>query len=235
MKKLFCIFGLSIFYLECSSGGENIVPVVESPPPFSAILSIPVNGSVCVEGQSSSSTMADVDFAWTLSKDTDFYEIIVTNLLNLTNISKTVKGDKTTISLSKGIPYSWQIISKSDKVKQTASSALWKFYLAGDGISTYAPFPATATSPTPGSSITAIAGKVNLAWIGSDPDSKILSYEIFIDMDVNKVYNHNMTPLKSSNPNLLVNVSSGMTYYWSIKTSDGAQSSFSVVYSFRVN
>jgi len=235
MKHINIIVFMSLWFFACSSGGENVVPVTTSPPPVAATLALPSNGTVCLEGQSVSATWADVSFSWTVAKDTDYYDLVVTNLLNFTSSTKTVNGDKTTMTLNKGIPYSWQIISKSNKVKETASSAVWKFYLAGDGTSTYAPFPATAISPTSGSSISATGGKVNLTWLGSDPDSKTLTFEIFIDTDVAKVTNRSVASIKSTTASLTVNVNAASTYYWCIKTSDGTQSSYSMVYGFRTN
>ena len=235
MKKLAIIVFISFWIFACSSGGENVVPVLTSPPPVAATLALPANGTVCLEGQSVSATFADVSFSWSVAKDTDFYDLVVTNLVNFTSSTKTVNGDKTTMSLNKGVPYSWQIISKSNKVKETAASPVWKFYLAGDGASSYAPFPATAISPASGSSVSATGGKINLTWAGSDPDSKTLSYEIFIDTDLVKVTNRSVTAIKSTTPSLTVNANAGSTYYWCIKTSDGTQSSYSMVYGFRTN
>lgn len=235
MKHLAILVFMSAWFFACSSGGENVVPVTTSPPPVAATLALPANGTICLEGQNASATGADVNFSWSVAKDTDYYDIVITNLLNFTSTTKTVNGDKTTVTLNKGIPYSWQIISKSNKVKETASSAVWKFYLAGDGTSTYAPFPATAVSPAAGSSLSATGGKVNLTWLGTDPDSKTLSYEIFIDTDMAKVSSRSVPSIKSTIAALTVNVNAASTYYWCIKTSDGTQSSYSMVYGFRTN
>ena len=235
MKHIAIIIFMSLCFFACSSGGENVVPVVTSPPPVAANLSLPANGTVCLEGQSVSMSYSEVSFSWSVAKDTDSYDIIVTNLLNFIISTKTVNGDKTTMTLNKGVPYSWKIISKSNKVKETAASSVWKFYLAGDGASTYAPFPASAISPVSGSSQNAMGGKVNLTWAGSDPDSKTLTYEIFLDTDASKVSNRTVASLKSTTASLSVNVNPASTYYWCIKTSDGTQSSYSMVYGFRTN
>jgi hypothetical protein len=164
------------------------------------------------------------------------YDLVVTNLNTSAHTIKSANVDnKATVTLLRGTPYRWQVISKSSKSKDTASSEVWKFYVAGDGVSTFAPFPASVISPVSGVTVIAdAAGKVNLIWSGSDPDSKVLKYEVYIDTDQAKVLTRQVAPSLTSNTNLLVNVKSGSVYYWSIKTSDGILSSYSIPYSFRV-
>jgi hypothetical protein len=180
--------------------------------------------------------MSDVSFSWSPAKDSDSYDLVITNLNNSTNTTKSINSDtKTIVSLLKATPYSWLVISKSNKSKETATSESRKFYLAGDGASTFSPFPASIIAPKSGANVTSNAGKVNLSWSGSDPDSKVLSYEIYLDTDPEKVLNRQVSPIKTPNSNLLVEVKSGTVYYWSVKTSDGVLSSYSIPYSFKVN
>jgi len=231
------IIWISLLIFACSKGGEKITPaVVVVPPPTAAALTLPANNTVCYEGKNTYFSTADVEFSWSTAKDTEIYDLVVTNLNTLTNATKSVNSDnKATVTLMRGTPYRWQVISKSNKSKETASSEVWKFYLAGDGASSYAPFPASIIAPVSGSSVTPNAGKVNLIWSGADPDSNVLSYEIYMDTDQAKVLTRQVAPIVTTNTNLWVTVKSGNVYYWSVKTSDGILSSYTIPYSFRVN
>jgi hypothetical protein len=232
------ILWISLLIFACSKGGETITPavVVVVPPPTAAALSLPANNTVCYEGTNVSSLTSDVSFSWSTAKDTEVYDLVITNLNTLTNTTKSVNSEnKATVTLYKGTPYRWQVISKSNKSKETASSEVWKFYLAGEGASTFAPFPAVMIAPVSGASVIPNAGKVNLIWSGADPDSKVLTYEIYIDTDQAKVLNRQVAPSVTASSNLLVTVKSGSVYYWSVKTTDGILSSYTIPYSFRVN
>jgi hypothetical protein len=231
------IIWISFLIFSCTEGGETITPVPKVvPPPTAAVLTLPANNSVCYEGNNTVATTADVEFTWSKAKDTEVYDLVVTNLNTSVNTTKSGNSDtKATITLLRGTPYRWQVISKSKNTKDTASSEVWKFYLAGDGVSTFAPFPATVIAPLSGVTVTAdAAGKVNLIWSGADPDSKVLKYEVYVDTDQVKVLNRQVAPNPTTNTNFLVNVKSGSVYYWSVKTSDGILSSYSIPYSFRV-
>ena len=235
--KYLGILWISLLIFACSKGSETITPaVVVVPPPTAAALTLPANNTVCYEGANISSLTSDVSFSWAAAKDTEIYDLVVTNLNTLTNTTKSVNSDnKATVTLLRGTPYRWQVISKSNKSKETASSDVWKFYLAGDGASTFAPFPALIIAPVSGASVTPNAGKVNLIWSGADPDTKVLNYEIYIDTDQTKVLNRLVAPSATTSSNLWVNVISGTVYYWSVKSSDGILSSYTIPYSFRVN
>jgi len=231
------ILWISLLLFACSKGGETITPAaVVVAPPTAAGLTLPANNTVCYEGNNVTSLTSDVSFSWSTAKDTDVYDLVITNLNTLTNTTKSVNSEnKATVTLYKGTPYRWQVISKSNKSRETASSEVWKFYLAGDGASTFAPFPALIIAPVSGASVTPNAGKVNLIWSGADPDTKVLTYEIYMDTDQAKVLNRQVAPSVTSSSNLWVTVKSGSVYYWSVKSSDGVLSSYTIPYSFRVN
>ncbi len=231
------ILWISLLIFACSKDQEAVKPIaVVVSPPKAAELILPANNAICYEGANVTSSTSDVSFSWSTAKDTDVYDLVITNLNTLANTTKSVNSEnKATVTLSKGTPYRWQVISKSNKSKEIASSEVWKFYLAGDGASTIAPFPAVIIAPVSGSSVTPNAGRVNLIWTGADLDSKVLSYEIYMDTDQAKVLNRQVAPSVTTSSNLWVNVKSGSVYYWSVKTSDGVLSSYTIPYSFRVN
>ena len=137
--------------------------------------------------------------------------------------------------MNKGTPYSWLIISKRSGTSVTATSNSWKFYLSGEGLLNYPPFPADLISPTSGKSFASTTTSVELSWEGDDPDGEILTYTLYFDnqdgLQTPSLENKNIS---SNSKN--VNVNSGNTYYWRIKTTDtNENSSYSQVYSFIID
>ena len=243
MRKIFIYSILVLSLITISCGGSDSVdeviitpPVQSIDPPTSSTLSIPINNEVCEEGTSVSEIQSSVNFQWITGTNTDNYDLRIINLnnnqtINQNNISATNK----TVTLNKGTPYSWKITSKRNGTTETAESPTWKFYLSGDGVSNYPPYPSTLVSPISGSTLSSDTTSMELQWEGSHPESLSLTYDLYIDT-VDGLQN-----LDSSNQNLsktskTVQVSSGNSYFWRIKASDAnGNSSYSIVYSFRVN
>ena len=140
------------------------------------------------------------------------------------------------VELDKGQPYIWKVISKNTTTTQTGTSTSWKFYLAGPGIKNYAPFPADLKSPSSGSTVSRSSdGKVTFSWEGSDPDQgDELKYTLYVDKtDGKQSPSNELTNITSKTVD--VSLDGASTYYWRVKTSDGANSSFSVIYSFKTD
>jgi hypothetical protein len=136
------------------------------------------------------------------------------------------------VTLTKAVPYSWRVISKSTKTANTSTSETWNFYLAGAGISNFAPFPATIVAPKT-AVVSPTNGKVTLSWTGADPENDALVYTVFID----KVDGKQDPPAVQKNitaKTIDVSVEVGQVYYWRIKTSDAQNSSYTIVYQFKV-
>ncbi|WP_374505075.1 hypothetical protein [Flavobacterium sp.] len=232
LKYGYLIF-LSVLVLSCGgSGNEPITPEIKSPDVVN--LNLPSNNTICEDGTNVTTTTSDVVFTWAVASNTDSYELSITNLVTNVVTTKTVAHPviTTTVNLTRGQPYKWQITSKSTKTTKTGVSSSNKFYLAGAGITSYAPFPATITAPTFGASVTPVSNKVTLTWTGSDPDSSILTYEVFIDTDEAKVRSYT-TPISSSTNSYSATVESNKTYFWCVKTSDGRNISYSLVNNFK--
>lgn len=238
----FFIF-VTLFFISCGGeGGDDIIinppapPVETVDPPSQASLSRPTNNEVCEEGTSVSETQSSVNFQWTAGSNTDNYDLRITNLnsnqvINQSNITTTNK----LVTLTKGIPYSWKVTSKRNGTSQTSDSSTWKFYLSSEGISSYPPYPSTLVSPTSGHSFSSDTTEVELQWEGSHPENLSLTYDLYIDTT------DGLQDPDSSNQNLSgisksVEVSSGNSYYWRVKATDSNNnSSYSIIYSFRVD
>ena len=193
------------------SGGGSTPPPV--PAPTAVTLNAPTKNSECLDGE-------NVEFKWTASENTDSYEIIVKNLLTQVPLSQTTSSTSTTIKLTKGQPYSWYIISKSNSTTETAESEKWKFYLKGDPVNNYSPFPADLISPK--SEATVTAGSVKFEWSGSDADSgDTLTYDIYIDTS-----NPPTTKVKSNQTSSSINhdMTTPGTYFWKVISKDNSGS-----------
>lgn len=232
MKKIGFIVLLSFLGVSCSKdtpggGGGGTTPTPTAKTPGKAVLTSPANNKTCEEVN----TSGQVTFSWNASTDTDKYDLKITNLntqgvTNQNNITTTSKA----VTLTKGIPYSWSITSKNEGTKTTTSD-IWQFYLAGDGVVNYAPFPATAVSPSPGASVARTSGKVTVEWSGSDADDDTLTYTL--EMDTTDGIQGTVIAEDISASSVEVSVEADTVYYWRVISSDGQNTSTSIVYTFR--
>ena len=212
-----------------SGGGDVVVN-----PPAKPGLTAPANNKTCETGTSVSSTQSDVDFSWGASANTNSYDLKITNLNTSVAINKTSLTTTTTkATLDKGVPYSWYVTSRSTTTEKATLSDTWKFYLAGTGVANYAPFPAELKTPSSGSTVSRTDGKFTFTWDGSDPDSgDTLTYTLYLDKTDGK-----QTPPSAqtdlSVKTLDVAVDAASTYYWRVKSSDGTNSSYSIIYTFK--
>ena len=215
-----------------NNGGGGGGPIVN--PPGKSTLTAPANSETCETGTSVSATQSEVTFTWTASSDTNTYDLKITNLNTNVVINRTaLTSTSTKVTLDKGVPYSWNITSKSTASTTSTASDTWKFYLLGPGIVNYAPFPADLKTPASGSTVTRDGdGKVTFTWDGSDPDGDSLNYTLYVDTTDGK-----QTPPTAQTDltvkTLAVALDAATTYYWRVKTSDGTNSSYSIVYSFK--
>jgi len=211
-------------------GGGNVIN-----PPGKSTLTAPANNKTCETGTSVSDTKSEVTFTWGASADTNTYDLKITDLNSSTITNKTGLSTTTTKStLDKGVPYSWYITSKSTASTTTTKSDTWKFYLAGTGVVNYAPFPADLKTPASGSTVTRDGdGKVAFTWDGSDPDTgDTLKYTLYVDTtDGKQTPPAAQTDLTAKTASVALEAAT--TYYWRVKTSDGTNSSYSIVYSFK--
>lgn len=237
MKNLNLLYSISFVILMSCGGGDsgNDTPVVPPPPPvpspLQATLVFPENNKECTEGVVENDTQSTVNFQWNNSENTDSYEVNLKNLNTNNSVRISSNSNTALITLSRGVPYEWFVISKATGTNQTAQSDVWKFYNQGPGIENYAPFPAKAVFPKRGANL-ASTNTVTLQWNGSDIDDDIVSYTILFDTVATPVIE-----LGSVTDNFIdAAVSSGVTYYWQVITIDSqGNSSNSEIFSFRIN
>ena len=236
MKRILIAI-LVISTVACKKGKTSSPEEKPTPPasaPVQAILVAPASNAPCTEGQVVSATVSTVQFSWNAAAHTESYEVYVKNLLTNTTSTHSTTATQLSVSLNRGTPYSWYVVSKSGKIATTAQSNTWKFYNAGEGTVSYAPYPADQLVPLTGTSVTAVNGKISLSWVGEDADNDITAYDVYLGTAAT-----NMLKIKEGVTTSVANdiaVSSGSTYYWKVNTKDSkGNTSSTEVHNFKVN
>ena len=233
MRQVYLIGFVFLFLLMSCGGGDDSgstpIPVVISDPKASTLV-FPANNTECNEGVVINDNSSRVTFRWNASEDTDSYEVNIRNL----NTNATFKVPSTTaqaeITIERGVPYEWFVISKANGTQVTASSSKFKFYNQGPGIDNYAPFPAEAVAPMRGATI-ANTTTVSLEWKGSDIDDDIVEFEVLFGTNTKP-----SAPIGTTAAETLdAAVVSGIVYYWKVITTDSqGNSSSSEIFEFKV-
>lgn len=220
--------GFVIFLSSCG-GGDDGPP----PSPEGAVLVFPEQNSECTTGVDINETQSQVTFEWQPAMNTNRYTVTVINLI--TNIPQAISTTNTSAALSieKGAPFSWSVLSSNSGSDETATSESWLFYNAGPQ-TTYAPFPAQIELPVAGSTIQADGnGQVILSWSGADVEGDIVNFEVYFSQMTPPETLFAITEAEISQ--VVVNVASGVTYYWKVVTIDGqGNTSDSGVFDFKV-
>ncbi len=227
------VFVSAFLLLSCGggddSGGPNPQPE-PVPSPLAATLVFPDDNKECTEGVVLNDTQSRVTFEWNTSQNTDSYEVNLKNL-NTNNTSKTsANTNSVDITLERGTPYEWFVVSKANGTNETATSSTWKFYNQGPGVENYAPFPAEAVNPSRGETVSN-SGTITLEWSGSDVDNDITEFDIFFGTESDPT-----TLLETTaNTSLEVTIASGQVYYWRVVSRDGqGNTSQSEIFEFKV-
>ncbi|MEY8020941.1 hypothetical protein AB8P51_08930 [Muriicola sp. SD30] len=234
MKYKLSFLGLlSVMLISCG-GGSDPDPEPEPPvtvtPPSAATLIFPDNNTECNEGTVINDTQSTVNFRWTNSENTDSYQVNLRNLDN-NNTSRTNSSiNSADITILRGVPYEWFVVSRADGTNETATSPTWRFYNQGPGVENYAPFPAEVVSPERGSTVAA-SGTVSLVWAGSDVDNDLEDYEVFFGTDSSALVSLGTT----TDSTLDATVVSGTVYYWRIVSRDSqGNTSQSEIFQFKI-
>ena len=231
MKKNILLFGGLIMLLN-SCAPEETIPVNPSAPNLTS----PANDETCLDGTSINDSQSNVEFRWSSAANTISYELVVTNLLTQSSQTYPATSNQTTVALSKAEPYNWSVKSFGEVGSIPSESVQWKFYLAGDAIVNYAPFPSELISPQSGANITPdINNLVTLIWNASDVDGDLSQFEIYLDESDASTLNTTLE-YQSEEERIEVEVKNNTTYYWKIIAIDNNKNqSSSGVYAFRTN
>ncbi|WP_346320705.1 hypothetical protein [Chitinophaga sp. YIM B06452] len=216
--------------VSCKKSGDK--PAPQEITPAKAELLFPFKDEVCASGQVQSATTSVISFDWKDALQAESYELSLKNLAsNIVTLHQSATSD-IKITLQRGQPYSWTVTSKTGKSSKTAVSDTWKLYVAGEGLQSYAPYPAEITAPAMGQTVSATAGKVQLKWQGSDADNDITGYNIYFGKT------EPLAAVKSNHTGTAyeVEVTANTAYSWRIVTLDAkGNTSESATYRFTVN
>jgi hypothetical protein len=218
MRYFYLIVAFGLLMAGCggSKKSDNVSP--PPPAPKAATLIFPAQDAVCVSGALISALQSSIQFQWNNGINANSYIVVTKNLLTGDTLATSAGGNSANVTLSRNTPYSWYIISKSNQTSITAKSDTWKFYNAGAGITTYAPFPADNLTPASGHAVTVpSSGKIALSWHGSSVDNDIVDYDIYFGTATSPpLYKSHNTSQNISN----IAANSKTIYYWKIVTRD---------------
>src|SRR5690606_29468611 len=141
-----------------SGGDDSPAPVDSSPDPVSpspmwASLHLPANNELCTQGILVSDTHSLINFQWEPSQHTASYTLYLKNLQTGTESSNSTTATEIELTLERGMPYSWYVVSKAEGSTETASSGTWRLYNAGPPNTNYAPFPPHDPQPKMGATV----------------------------------------------------------------------------------
>ncbi len=220
--------------ISCSKDGAETTPIIDIIPPVATTLLFPHDNEPCKEGKSISEDKSQITFEWNTSEHTDNYILQVKNLKSGSTTENSA-GNKTslTLTLEKGAPYSWFVISEANGLEEKKQSEVWKFYNAGDGVENYAPFPAEAVSPKIGATVETAVTNINLSWNGSDLDNDLKEFSIYFDTVSPP---QKLAGTKADNfINVNIEAGKNLTYYWKIVSRDYKNNtSESEIFQFKV-
>ena len=232
MKRIVLLFGSLILLLNSCTPEEPVVPINPSAP----TLISPANDETCLNGTSINDSQSNVDFWWSLAANALSYELVVTNLLTQSSQTYPATSNQTTVALTKAEPYNWSVKSIGEVGSISSQSIQWKFYLAGDAVVNYAPFPSELISPQSGANVTPdIDNLIKLQWNASDVDGDLAQFEVYLDKnDATTIIK--TIAYQTEEESIEIDVENGTTYYWKIIAIDTNQNqSSSGVYTFRTN
>ncbi len=229
MKKILYILVI-LFCFACSKAEEQEQTEGVFPGLFNLIY--PENGSACFNGTVINDNQSEVVLYWGASDNANLYEINVINLNDNFTQKMQTRDESLEVVLKHGEPYAWSVTSFVNS-STSITSKEWKFYLAGDGIVNYAPFPPELISPRPSGRVTInSSGQVLLSWTSSDVDGDLSRYELYLDKNDGTTLIQTFDEVENT-VETGVNVDPGFTYFWKIIAKDSnGNSSSSGVYSF---
>jgi len=212
-RNLYIIAILSVFNISCGGGSKDTddMPVAA---PAKATLVFPEANSECNEGTNITDTQSTVLFNWSDAENTTNYQVFVKNLDTNTTENFTSSISEKSITINRGTPYSWYVVSKNTGT-ETAQSSTFKFYNAGRPTTSHSPFPAELVSPNMGANL-ATTTSVTLQWKGSDVDNDIDNYTILTGTTKPPTNSEGETTSESID----FTVTADTVYYWQVVTKD---------------
>ena len=233
MKRLITLILVVSLVGACTNNCPDGLCATEACPfcPDVAVLIYPENNQACEPGSIVSETTATVVLEWQYAKDADTYQVAITNQENgQTQTFSNLTTNAQEVTLERAQAYSWYVTSFNQRANITQTSAVYQFYLQGEGIVNYAPFAPTLITPESGKSIDPT--QVTFSWQTTDLDGDALTYTVYVDT----VDGKQTPPAAQQNltqTSLTLDLEPGKLYYYRVEASDGKNTSSSITRSFR--
>ena len=217
--KIKIVLFLFIIY---SCGKDSI------PDPDPAVLLAPQNGDNCNTASSISLDQSRVDFSWTKSENTDYYQIKDIAKSSNVKYKDTTSGIQFNgevpetinkkLTLPKGGAYSWSVTSISNSTIITTQSEIWEFYLEGNVSGDFLPQPANLIYPANEELISlSNSDIIEFLWTSSDEDNNILGYDFYLGTSIDDLSKLGDKIIQTSfSQELSLNTS----YFWQVVTID---------------
>ena len=167
------------------------------PDPEQAVLILPEDNTSCLYVSQSSST-ASVDFSWQEAQHTDEYLVVVKNLTTEEETTSRTVNTSIRLTLSRGVPYQWKVITVSKLSSVETSSRSFSFYLEAQVVSL-------------------TNGQYNFSWQGEDLDNDLSHYTLSIGTSADTL-NEIATDITASSFSAALNA--GEVYFWQIISFD---------------
>lgn len=219
MKITRVLLALLIITAGCGKKGDSPDDNKPDGNPAAAVLQSPAPNEICTSGTILSDTTADITFKWAATPNIKGYRFYVRDIdvPFETGIMKELTANSVTVTLKRNKPYSWTVIT-SNNIGSTDSEER-RFYLAGKGTTTYAPFPAELLTPKQGESIATSFSSITLSWKGSSVSKNIVGYDLYFGSDKNPpllagdIYQYDIQYYDAP-------IAHGKTYFWRVVTKD---------------
>jgi len=211
-----------------SCGGSDDGPSNTAPSQVTQVV-FPTADLLCTDN--------NVNFQWNAATDADgdsiTYRVVIATDRSLVDVveNRTASTNNITITLQQGVAYYWNVTAIDDSGAESMPSTTLAFFTSGPGITNYAPFTAELNTPVNESTVT--PGTVTLSWTGADTDvDDTLTYDLF--------FGTTDTPPETESDltidNLDVTVTSGVTYFWRVdSTDDSGFKTLGQLWSFTAN
>ena len=192
----------------------------------------PDNNESCLDATKINDTQSQVIFRWSSSLYAQNYTLNITNLM--TSAAQNIQSTESSLSvtLSHSEPYSWSVTAQGEQGSDPFTSEIWKFYLAGENVVNYAPFPPELVSPRASSTVTPDSNnQVKLSWVCNDVDNDLAGYRVYLDTTDGTTL---AKEISGDNTEFMADVVLNETYYWKVIASDAnGNTASSGVYAFR--
>ena len=146
------------------------------PDPGQTLLLLPEDNTSCLY-VSQSSTTASVDFSWQEAEFTDGYKVVIRNITTEEQITSITQNTNIRLTLARGIPYQWKVLTTSELSIVETPSRNFSFYLEALQQRNYLPFPARLLSPLSDQVIPLADGSYSFDQNGNSAKSLVVRFE----------------------------------------------------------